>query len=548
MTREIKALILRCIKSDENLAAIMRYSIHFFVLAFVGCIHLIWAQDNKTNFQIEVPNEPNWNIVSEGSRIEFTLKTVGGKGDSVTFVAMQGLVEGMEFDSTGYFSWVPSYDMADRTNTQKSIQLIFEARNNQNETATRSIELKVLHVNRPPRVEELKPFYVQNRTQNIYRIDPNALKDDDSDPIVVIPVTETLPEGAKLSSAGELTWQPSLTQFNNLKNQPIYIDFLIEDQPAKSRAKGRIKVEATQMDLPPNIIQIPKGEYFKHKENTTINLKFFLSDPNGDDDIATFDFVTDNPDVPSSTLVKNTPNQYEFIWTPSYDFVKDPNDSLSFTITFFVIDKEQNRDEQKIRFTILNAVNEAEKDRQMYDLYRASLVEAWNLVTQLSEKEQELKRSYLKAKKGKKNRSMVNAGLGATTGLSPAVIKAPQTKSIVSAVGGTTIVTIGALEAAEVIGKPLRDLLDRYNYVLEKKIEIQNKGDVFAREFALKAARRQNDFAKKRDEFRAALAIKGLVTLDLDAGWENKKEATDKAIGRTFKDFTPLEVSNRTRQ
>jgi hypothetical protein len=143
---------------------------------------------------------------------------------------------------------------------------------------------------------------------------------------------------------------------------------------------------------------------------------------------------------------------------------------------------------------------------------------------------------------------MVNAGLGATTGLSPAVIKVPQTKSIVSAIGGTTIVTIGALEAAEVIGKPLRDLLDRYNYVLEKKIEIQNKGDVFAREFALKAARRQNDFAKKRDEFRAALAIKGLVTLDLDAGWENKKEATDKAIGRSFKDFTPLEVNNRSRQ
>jgi len=175
------------------------------------------------------------------------------------------------------------------------------------------------------------------------------------------------------------------------------------------------------------------------------------------------------------------------------------------------------------------------------------LVEAWNLVTQLSEKEQELKRAYLKAKKGKKNRSMVNASLGATTGLSPALIKTAQTKTIVTAIGGTTIATIGALEAAEVIGKPLRDLLDRYNYVLEKKIEIQNKGDVFAREFALKAARRQNDYAKKRDEFRAALAIKGLVTLDLDAGWENKKEATDKAIGNTFKDFTPLEVGNRYR-
>lgn len=526
----------------------MRYLVHLFVLSFLISNTPLQAQDNRTNFQIEIPNEPNWNIVQEGSRVEFRLRTSGGKGDTtVRYVVMQGLVEGMKFDSTGYFQWVPSYEMADRTNTQKSVQIIFEAKNNLNETATRSVELKVLHVNRPPRVEVIKPFYVQNRTQNVYKIDENALRDDDNDPLVIIPVVETLPEGAKLSSAGELTWHPSLTQFNNLKNNPVFVDFLAEDQPAKARAKGRLKIEATQMDLPPSIIQVPKGEFFKSKENATINLKFFLSDPNGDDDIAAFDFVTDNPDVPINTLVRNTANQYEFIWTPSYDFVKDPHDSLSFNITFFVIDKEQNRDEQKIRFTIVNAINEAEKDRQLYDLYRAALVEAWNLVTQLSEKEQELKRSYLKAKKGKKNRSMVNAGLGATTGLSPAIIKVPQTKSIVSAIGGTTIVTIGALEAAEVIGKPLRDLLDRYNYVLEKKIEIQNKGDVFAREYALKASRRQNDFAKKRDEFKAALSIKGLVTLDLDAGWENKKEATDKAIGRSFKDFTPLEVGGRAR-
>lgn len=501
----------------------------------------IIAQDNRSNFQIETPNIANWEVVQEGSLLTFQLKTSGGKGDSVVFVAKQGLLESMKFDSTGYFEWYPNYDLADRTNTQKIIQIIFEAHNAAGETASRSVELKVQHVNRPPRVEELKPFYVQNRTQNIFQLDPNALRDDDGDPIVVIPLTESLPEGARLSSSGELTWQPSLTQFNNLKTQPVFVDFLIEDQPAKARAKGRFKLEATQMDLPPSITKVPKGDYFKSKENTTINLKFFLSDPNGDDDIAAFDFVTDNPNVPTNALVRNTSNQYEFIWTPSYDFVKDPYDSLSFQITFFVIDKEQNRDERKINFTILNAINEAEKDKQLYDLYRSVLVEAWNLHTQLSEKEQELKKNYLKAKKGKKNRSMVNAGLGAITGLSPAIIKVPDQRVMVTAIGGTTIMTVGALEAAEVIGKPLKDLLDRYNYVLEKKIEIQNKGDVFAREYALKAARRQADYARKRDEFRAALALKGPVTLDLDAGWENKKEATDKALSHIFKDFTVLE-------
>ena len=148
----------------------MRYLVHFFVLLLLFSTTLLKAQDNRTNFQIELPTESNWNTVQEGSRIEFLLKTTGGKSDTVTYIIRQGLVEGMIFDSTGHFEWTPSYEMADRTNMQKSVQMIVEARNSQNETATRSIELKVVHVNRPPRVEDLKPFYVQNRTQNITKV------------------------------------------------------------------------------------------------------------------------------------------------------------------------------------------------------------------------------------------------------------------------------------------------------------------------------------------------------------------------------------------
>jgi hypothetical protein len=87
----------------------------------------------------------------------------------------------------------------------------------------------------------------------------------------------------------------------------------------------------------------------------------------------------------------------------------------------------------------------------------------------------------------------------------------------------------------------MKDLLDRYNYVLGKKSEIQNKGDVFAREFALKSSRRTGEFVKRLDDFRASMNISGLVALELDAGWQNKKEATDRAIKRVFKDFAPLE-------
>ena len=102
-------------------------------------------------------------------------------------------------------------------------------------------------------------------------------------------------------------------------------------------------------------------------------------------------------------------------------------------------------------------------------------------------------------------------------------------------------ITRGFVEATEVIGKSTKDLLDRYNYVLEKKGEIQNKGDVFAREYALKSTRRAGEFVKKLDDFSVSMALKGLVALELDASWENQKEATDKAIQRMFKDFSPLQ-------
>ena len=43
--------------------------------------------------------------------------------------------------------------------------------------------------------------------------------------------------------------------------------------------------------------------------------------------------------------------------------------------------------------------------------------------------------------------------------------------------------TIGTLEATEVIGSSMKDIMDRLNYIVEKKNEIQTKGDIFSRDF-----------------------------------------------------------------
>ena len=520
------------------------------LLSFLGIItNTSFAQDTNTEsppLQIVLPTEPSWNILEEGKEISFKLKAQGGKSDTVFFSISEGRQKDMIFDSLGRFVWTPSYDMADRINTLRSLPVVFEATNKAGESVTKQITFKIIHVNRPPEVDELRPFYVQYKTQNTYQIDMNAVHDPDSDPVVIVPVAEQMPEGMKISASGEVTWEPSLTQFNLLRQGARYIEFYVEDQPAKARTKGRIKVEITQTDLLPEITVVPNVTRVKNKENAAINVKFFLSDPNGDDDIAMFSFITDNRDVPqNTTLVKNTPTQYEFIWTPGYDFVKDPYDSLAFDITFYVLDKTRNRAERKIHFTILNTVNEDERDAYNYALYRSGLVNAWGLLEQMKEKEEELKKGYRRAKKGKKNRSVLNASLGATTGLAPVIAgpKNPSLKTGITTVGGTTVMTIGTLEATEVIGRSTKDLLDRFNYVMEKKSELQNKGDIFAREYSLKSARRTNDFIRKLDEFRALMNLRGLVALELDANWENKKEATDKALKRAFKDFSPLDTT-----
>ncbi|MER0439975.1 hypothetical protein [Emticicia sp. W12TSBA100-4] len=519
----------------------MKFKIVIFS-TFVLFSYKLFAQEAP---KILLPAGKEWTQLKEGSEVSFELKVEGKNCEKFRFTIPQGKLDGMAFDSLGRFTWTPPYSMVDRLDSYKFQQVIFEAKcDSTNETISSKVEFRIQHVNRSPVIRDLKPFYVQYNTNNVYKIDRDFVYDEDNDPIVVIPSFESMPEGMKMTSQGEISWSPSLTQFKKLKDKtldgnPMFLEFYVEDQPAKTQSKGRLKIEATQIDLPPEIVVVPKDNVFKIKENQTINIRFYLSDPNGDDDIHEFDFLTDNPNVSKKNLIKNTSNQYEFTWQPGYDFVKDPLDSLGFNIDFFVLDKTKKRDVKTIRFVVKNAINEAETDLKLYNLYRGTLTRGWELLEQMKEKEDELKKAYIRAKKGKKNRSVINASLGATTSLSSVFVPKdkPDQQRLISTLGGTTVLTIGTLEATEVIGRSMKDIIDRLNYIIEKKNELQSKGDIFARDFALKSSRRGNDFIRKVDDFMNVMSLKGLVVLDLDAAWEPKNKATDANIKKVFKDF-----------
>ena len=494
----------------------------------------------QSAYQISLPNEYQWNVFNEGKNKSFDLK-ISDLEDHRNFVfaITQGKQINMKLDSSGHFEWNPAYTLVDRIQKREIFQILIEAKSDSGDFISRTVDLYANHVNRPPVVMELKPFYIQYNTQNQYQIDPNLVFDEDQDPLVFIPSIEELPEGMNINSRGEVTWSPSFTQFKKLQEAPIFVTFSAEDQPTKSQKEGRLKLMPTQLDLPPAITVLPKVDKIHIKENETINIGFYLSDPNGDEDIETFDFLSNNTEIKKQSLVKNTQNQYEFFWTPTYDFVEDPLDSLNFYIDFFVIDKTQKRDIKRINFKVDNAINEAITDQKNFDLYKGTLTRAWELLEQLKEKEEVLKKSYNRAKKGKKHRSVVNASLGATTGLSSIFTRDKESlQRTISTIGGTTVLTIGTLEATEVIGKSMKDLIDRLNYVIEKKNEIQTKGDIFARDYSLKSSRRENGFNKSMDDFMTTMNLKGLVALELDASWESKKTASNNNIKKSFKDFS----------
>src|SRR5690606_19170977 len=144
---------------------------------------------------------------------------------------------------------------------------------------------------------------------------------------------------------------------------------------------------------------------------------------------------------------------------------------------------------------------------------------------------------YKKARKGKKKRSVLNASLGAATGLSPVTLEADQAK-IVSGVGGTTVLTLGTLEATEVIGRSKESIMEKIRLGIEIRNKIQSQGDEFDRKYTLKSARRSTEFEKDIDKFRAAMNDQKLVLLELDAYIKNKSHIDNKAIKKVFIDFS----------
>ena len=480
------------------------------------------------------PEDEGWNVLAENEPLNFQVKS--NFGDTVEYSIEASPDLQIQFDSLGNFSWRPSFDLVDRIEKTKEVTVMFQANFPQGSRVKQPVTFIVNHVNRPPNVEELPVFYVKQSSSNTYQIPGEYVFDGDGDPLVFKSIPSQMPEGSDLSSNGQFTWRPSRTQFAQLKNNPLWVEFIVQDQPDKAETRGKIKIAQTQQDLPSEIMVVPGDSLFFIKEDETINLKIYVSDPNGDDNVRTVGFIPSDVRVPTESFKENTLLQYEFIWMPGYEFVDDTQTALTAELIFFALDKSNNRTQKKVKIKVADAENVTKRDQLQFQKYRSNLVEAHTLIEQLDNNQKLLNHEYKKAKKGKKNRSIVNASLGAVTGFTPVFVEGDQSK-VVSGIGGTTVLTLGTLEATEVIGRSKENILERIKIGIDIRNRVQSHGDEFARKYVLKSSRRNYEFEKDIEKFRTILNDQRIVLLELDAYAKNAARVSDRDLKKSFVDY-----------
>lgn len=503
-------------------------------IVLVGFI-LVFTTSSAQRLQIS--DSTRFNTILEGVEFKFRFEHFDPLKPRYSLEGAEGL--NMQLDSLGNFQWNPSFDLVDRLEKQKEINVMAQAEWSDGRRVRRTLNFIVLHQNRPPVVEDLPIFYVRQSSANRYQIPAEYVRDPDGDPLIFKSIQSQLPEGLSLSSLGLITWTPSRNQFNSLKNNPLTLEFVVQDQPDKAETRGKIKIAQTQLDLPPEILIVPGDSMFTIKEDELVNLKIYVSDPNGDDNISDVGFVSSDSRIPANSFVQGTSAQSEFTWSPGYYFVEESQKQKEIEILFFALDKSNNRTQKRVKVNVMDTENLEEKDKFLYVKYKSSLSMAKTMIDILDENHEKLNKAYKQAKKGKKNRSIVNASLGATTGLAPvAFADDPGTYKTVSAIGGTTVLTMGTLEATEVIGKSKSDILEKMKVNVEIRNLLQLEADNFARKYSLKSTRRNKDFDADRDKLLPIINNQKLVILELDASKPGIKEYDNKELKKTFPDFS----------
>jgi hypothetical protein len=198
---------------------------YWLIASFLICLsHTSYAQ------KLIASDSSGWNQLREGDYLSFKMESNDPIKPKFTLEGNSGYA--IQFDTLGNFYWQPSYGLVDRLEKQKEVSVIVQAEWKDGRRVRRPLNFIVLHQNRPPVVEDLPIFYVKQAAANSYQIPNEYVNDPDGDPLVFKSIQSQLPEGVTLSSSMDCSpGHPPEINSIQLKNNPLQVEFIVQDQP-----------------------------------------------------------------------------------------------------------------------------------------------------------------------------------------------------------------------------------------------------------------------------------------------------------------------------
>src|SRR5260221_12789158 len=137
-------------------------SIRLLIFLFIGSTGALRGQ------RLIFPDSAYRHSVKEGQTISFKVSSSEPGSPRYTLDGINGY--SIQFDTLGNFSWTPPFELVDRLEKQKEINLIFQAERNDGRKVRTPVNFTIFHQNRPPEVEDLPVFYVKQVSPLRYQI------------------------------------------------------------------------------------------------------------------------------------------------------------------------------------------------------------------------------------------------------------------------------------------------------------------------------------------------------------------------------------------
>lgn len=253
--------------------------------------------------------------VDEDKNLTFTIAGEDPDKEDAGLIKYSGenLPSGAAFDqNTLTFNWTPTFE-------QSGIypDILFKVSDPVGLSDEKSMTIHVNNVNRPPRLESIKPIITDENQLTSFTLKG---ADDDREDIGKLRYRiSNLPDGALINAVtGAFTWTPSYDQSGEYILEAQVVD------SAQSTADEKIQITVNHVNRPPVVEPL---ELVTGLENAPLQIQLKFSDPDKEDQGKLTVSATQLPEG-----AKLNPATGEIKWTPTYD------QSGSYTINYLITD------------------------------------------------------------------------------------------------------------------------------------------------------------------------------------------------------------------